>query len=66
VLLNISVVSLVLNALKQSHNYVDSTRLLQTTGAHTLKARLANAVLVSGTERSVRDADRNNILVPEV
>jgi len=45
---------------------MDSGRLLQTTGAHTLKTRLANAVLVDDTARCVGDADSKDILVPQV
>ena len=55
-----------MNVLKQSHDHTDSGRLFQTTGAHTLKARHAIAVLVDGKLKSVRDADRNDILVPVV
>ena len=41
-----------------------SGKLFHTTGAHALKARLAMTVLVdSCTLNSVRDADRNDILV---
>jgi len=54
----------VLNILKQSHDCTDSGRLFQTTGAHTLKARLANAVFVNGTAGRIRDAD--DILVSKV
>jgi len=63
---NQNVFSLVLNVLKQSYDCTDSGRLFQTTGAHTLKARIANAVLVYGTARRVRDVDLNEILVPEM
>ena len=40
-----------------------SGKLFHTTGAHTLKARLAMTILVGGTLNSVRDADHNDILV---
>jgi len=40
---------------------MDSIRQFQITGVHTLKARLANAVLVDGIARRVWDADRNDM-----
>jgi len=40
--------------------------MFYTTGTHTVKARLANTVLVAGTVKRAHDADLGDILVPDV
>jgi len=58
--------SLVLNVLRVAQLQGFWTRLFQTTGAHTLKTWLDNAVLVDDTATSIRVANRNDIQVPKV
>jgi hypothetical protein len=61
---NRNVSSLDLKIVKQLQNCKSAGSLFHTIGAQTRNARLAQTVLVNGTIRSARGADRSDILVP--
>jgi len=59
---NKNVFSFDLKAFRQLHNWISGGRLFHSTGAHTLKERLAHTVLVLGTAIKERVDDQSDIL----